>query len=248
MQQVTGELKSAAEACTVTIITKPTKGDQLFRLGTVGMSYFADDVIQATICNDIGRIRICIFNNRNISWNIFFQSLKVSFDFFLSRLHKCQQLRPSLFHFTVNFIRIFWGRWSIATIEAIFSEGFVIPRMMPSSLSALQHHIHSTQDADTFSTLFGCVQFSVLSHDKRIGLTKFNYFESISSRCRLSNVSGDNCVGVALSPPRSPQKWKNVRGEAKLGCGGATAPHAYFKPWRLDLLYHFQNKVQPAYT
>ena len=84
--------------------------------------------------------------------------------------------------------------------------------------------------ADTFSTLFGCVQFSVLSHDKRIGLTKFNYFESISSRCRLSNVSGDNCVGVALSPPRSPQKWKNVRGEAKLGCGGATAPHAYFKP------------------
>ena len=164
------------------------------------------------------------------SVEIFFQSLKVSFDFFLSRLHKCQQLRPSLCYFTVNFIRIFWGRWSIATIEAIFSEGFVIPRMMPSSLSALQHHIHSTQDADTFSTLFGCVQFSVLSHDKRIGLTKFNYFESISSRCRLSNVSGDNCVGVALSPPRSPQKWKNVRGEAKLGCGGATAPHAYFKP------------------
>ena len=52
----------------VTIITKPTKGDQIFRLDTVRMSSFADDVIQATIiCNDIRRIFICILNNRNIS-------------------------------------------------------------------------------------------------------------------------------------------------------------------------------------
>ena len=238
MQQVTGELKSAAEACTVTIITKPTKGDQLFRLGTVGMTYFADDVIQATIIfNDIRRIRICIFNTRNISWNIFFRSLRVSIDFFSFQAPQMSATSTKLVSLHCQFLKnILRKMINCCNWSNIFRRFCYSPYDALEFKCIAMHErpiisIARRTLADTICTLLGVFNFLSFPMTKELDEPNSTILKVFLLAADCPTFQGTIVWVWRFLRHVPPKKWKNARGKAKLGCGGATAPHAYFKPW-----------------